>query len=38
MRYAEDAIDRQKTQLRYAAQADEKAADYLRRAANLLRR
>lgn len=38
MRYADNAMDNYKTQLRYAANVDEKAADYLRKASNLLRK
>ena len=37
-RLAEKAMDDYSTQMRYARQADEKAADYLRRASNALRR
>lgn len=37
-RRASRAMDDYKTQLRYAANEDDKAADYLRRASNLLRR
>lgn len=37
-RRASRAMDDYKTQMRYAANADDKAADYLRRASNLLRR
>lgn len=36
-RRAERALDNYKTQMKYAADADEKAADYLRRAARALR-
>lgn len=36
-RRADRAMDDYKRQMRYAADADEKAADYLRRAANALR-
>lgn len=36
-RKAQHALDDYKTQMRYAADADAKAADYLRRASNLLR-
>lgn len=32
------AMDNYRTQMRYAANADDKAADYLRKASNLLRR
>lgn len=35
-RKVEDAMDRYRTQMRYAANADERAADYLKRAARLL--
>ena len=37
-RRAERAMDSYKTQMRYAANADEKAADYLKRAARLLQK
>ncbi len=37
-RRADRAMDDHKTQMRYAANADDKAADYLRKAANALRR
>lgn len=37
-RRAERAMDDYRTQMRYAANADEKAADYLRKAADVLRR
>ena len=37
-RRASRAMDDYKTQMRYAANADDKAADYLRRASKLLRR
>ena len=36
-RRADRAMDDYKTQMRYAANADDKAADYLRKAANALR-
>lgn len=36
-RRASRAMDDYRTQMRYAANADDKAADYLRRASNLLR-
>lgn len=35
---AERAMEDYKTQMRYAANADDKAADYLRRASNVLRK
>ena len=37
-RRADRAMDDYKTQMRYAANADDKAADYLRKAANALRK
>lgn len=37
-RRADCAMDDYKTQMRYAANADDKSADYLRRAANALRK
>lgn len=37
-RRADRAMDDYKTQMRYAANADEKAADYLKRAARLLQK
>lgn len=37
-RCADRAMDDYKTQMRYAANADNKAADYLRKAANALRK
>lgn len=37
-RRASRAMDDYRTQMRYAANADDKAADYLRKASNLLRR
>lgn len=37
-RRSDRAIDDYKTQMRYAANADEKAADYLRKASNALRK
>lgn len=37
-RRTERAMDDYKTQMRYAANADEKAADYLKRAARLLQK
>lgn len=37
-RRADRAMDDYKTQMRYAANADEKAADYLRKASNALRK
>ncbi len=37
-RRAERAMDDHKTQMRYAANADDKAADYLKRAARLLQK
>ncbi len=37
-RRASRAMDDYKTHMRYAAKADDKAADFLRRASNLLRR
>ncbi len=37
-RRADRAMDDYKTQMRYAANADDKAADYLRKAANVLRK
>lgn len=37
-RYAEDAMDDYNTQLRYAAQADDKAAMYMRWAADAMGR
>lgn len=37
-RKASRAMDDYRTQMRYAANADDKAADYLRKASNLLRR
>lgn len=37
-RRAERAMDNYKTQMRYAANADDKAADYLKRAARLLQK
>lgn len=37
-RRANSAMDDYKTQMRYAANADEKAADYLKRAARLLQK
>lgn len=37
-RRADRAMDDYKTQMRYAANADDKAADYLRKASNALRR
>ena len=36
-RQAGNALDNYKTQMRYASDADSRAADYMRRAANLLR-
>lgn len=38
LRQADRAMDNYKTQMRYAKNADEKAADYLRRASDRLRR
>lgn len=37
-RRASRAMDNYRTQMRYAANADDKAADYLRKASNLLRK
>lgn len=37
LRQADNAMDKYETQMRYAKQADEKAADYLNRASRLLR-
>lgn len=36
MRYADKALDKHKTHKRYAADADGKAADYLKKASKLL--
>ena len=38
MNYAESALDKYETQMRYARQADEKAAQYLKWAADALDR